>query len=151
MLNAETAENAEVEAEPMNRLSQELIGAAIEVHRELGPGLLESTYEHAFSRELTIRGIEHVRQYQVSLRYKGSTIEAGYRLDVLVDRCVVVELKAVEKMVPLFGIQLLTYLRLGGYPLGLLINFNVPKLVDGIERVSNLAPNLSPRTPRPPR
>ena len=127
----------------INELSHELIGAAIEVHRELGPGLLESAYEVAYSHELTLRNIPHVRQKLMPIAYKGVLIETGYRIDILAEDRVVVELKAVEKLIPLHGAQLITYLRLGKYPLGLLINFNVLKLVDGIERVSNNAPNLS--------
>lgn len=128
---------------PINDLSRELIGAAIEVHRELGPGLLESAYEGAYSHELTLRGIPHVRQKMMPVHYKGALIEAGYRLDLLADDRLVVELKAVEKLLPIHSAQLITYLRLGNYPLGLLMNFNSVKLVDGIERVSNHAPDLS--------
>lgn len=83
--------------------------------------------------------------------YKGITIKTGYRIDVITEEQIIIELKSVEKLIPLFSAQLLTYLRLGNLHLGLLINFNTPKLVDGIERVSNNAPSLSPRTPRPPR
>lgn len=128
---------------PINDLSHDLIGAAIEVHRELGPGLLESAYEGAYSHELTLRQIPHVRQKQMPVTYKGILIDAGYRIDILAEERVVVELKAVEKLMPIHSAQLMTYLRLGKYPLGLLMNFNVLKLVDGIERVSNNAPNLS--------
>lgn len=127
----------------INELSHDLIGAGIEVHRELGPGLLESAYEAAYSHELTLRGIPHVRQKQMPISYKGVPIDAGYRIDILADECLVVELKAVEKLLPIHGAQLITYLRLGNFPLGLLMNFNVMKLVDGIERVSNNAPDLS--------
>jgi GxxExxY protein len=128
---------------PINDLSHDLIGAAIEVHRELGPGLLESAYEGAYAHELTLRGIAHVRQIPMPVLYKGVQIETGYRLDVVADSRVVVELKAVEQLLPIHSAQLLTYLRLGNYALGLLINFNVRKLTDGLERVSNSAPNLS--------
>lgn len=127
----------------INDLSHELIGAGIEVHRLLGPGLLESAYEGAYSHELSLRGIPHVRQKQMPVIYKGVPIDTGYRIDILADDRVVVELKAVEKILPIHGAQLITYLRLGNFPLGLLMNFNVLKLVDGIERVSNNAPNLS--------
>ncbi len=128
---------------PINDLSHELIGAAIEVHRELGPGLLESAYEGAYSHELTLRQIPHVRQKVMPISYKGVIIDAGYRIDILAEERVVVELKAVEKLLPIHSAQLMTYLRLGKYSLGLLMNFNVLKLIDGIERVSNNAPNLS--------
>ena len=126
---------------PINELSHELIGAAIEVHRELGPGLLESAYEGAYSHELTLRSIPHVRQKLMPVTYKGVLIETGYRIDVLAEDRVVVELKAVEKLLPIHSAQLITYLRLGKYPLGLLMNFNALKLVEGIERVSHTAPN----------
>jgi len=129
--------------QPINDLSHDLIGAAIEVHRELGPGLLESAYEGAFSHELTLRGIPHICQKLMPIVYKGTVIETGYRIDVLADSRVVLELKAVERLLPIHAAQLLTYLRLGRWPLGLLVNFNVRKLVDGIERVSNDAPDLS--------
>jgi len=134
----------------INDLSHSLIGAAIEVHRELGPGLLESAYETAYSHELKLRGIAHVRQQVMPIVYKGVPLDSGYRIDILVDDRLVIELKSVEKLIPLFSTQVLTYLRLGGYQLGLLMNFNVPKLVDGIERISNNAQNLS-APPRPPR
>lgn len=127
----------------VNELSRDIIGAAIEVHRELGPGLLEAAYEAALSHELTLRRIPHERQKAVPAAYKGDALDTGYRLDLLVDQRVVIELKAVERLIPLYGTQVLTYLRLGGYSRGLLINFNVPKLVDGIERISNHAPDLS--------
>ncbi|HRG56603.1 MAG TPA: GxxExxY protein [Lacunisphaera sp.] len=128
---------------PINDLSHDLIGAAIEVHRELGPGLLESAYEGAYSHELTLRQIPHVRQKVMPISYKGVIVDAGYRIDILAEERVVVELKAVEKLLPIHSAQLMTYLRLGKYSLGLLMNFNVLKLIDGIERVSNNAPNLS--------
>lgn len=130
-------------ARSINDLSHELIGAAIEVHREIGPGLLESAYEGAYSHELTLRSIPHERQKLMPVLYKGVLIETGYRIDVVADQRIVVELKAVEKSLPIHRAQLLTYLRLGNYPLGLLMNFNSLKLIDGIERVSNHAPNLS--------
>jgi GxxExxY protein len=126
----------------LNDLSHELIGAAIEVHRELGPGLLESAYHGAYSHELFLRHIPHVSQRVMPVTYKGVTIETGYRLDILAADRVVVELKAVEKLLPIHSAQLLTYLRLGRLPLGLLLNFNVSRLTDGLERVSNHAPNL---------
>ena len=134
----------------INELSHSLIGAAIEVHRELGPGLLESAYETAYSYELKLRGIAHTRQQAMPIVYKGVPLDSGYRIDILAENRVIIELKTVEKLIPLFSTQVLTYLRLGGYPLGLLMNFNVPKLIDGIERISNHAPDLSapPRSPR---
>ena len=128
---------------PINELSHDLIGAAIEVHRELGPGLLESAYEGAYCHELTVLKIPHIRQKLMPVFYKGIVIETGYRIDVLADERIIIELKSVEKLIPIFSAQLLTYLRLAKLPLGLLINFNVRKLVEGIERVSNNAPDLS--------
>ena len=127
----------------INDLSHDLIGAAIEVHRELGPGLLESAYQGAYAHELTLRQIPHVCQKVMPVLYKGVLIETGYRIDILADDRVVVELKAVERLLPIHSAQLLTYLRLGHFPLGLLINFHVRKLTEGLERVSNDAPNLS--------
>lgn len=100
----------------INDLSHELIGAAIEVHRELGPGLLESAYEGAYSHELTLRDIPHVRQQLMPVYYKGVTIDAGYRIDILAENRVVVELKAIEKILPIHSAQRLTYLRLGNIP-----------------------------------
>lgn len=115
-------------------LTEKIIGAAIEVHRELGPGLLESAYEAALAHELTLRGIRHERQKEMPVRYKGFLIEVGYRLDLLVENQVIVELKAVTEMHPIFEAQLITYLRLSGHRVGLLINFNVPRLKDGLIR-----------------
>lgn len=129
--------------EPINDLSHELIGAAIEVHRALGPGLLESAYESALAHELTLRRIPHERQKAMPVVYKEAPIDVGYRIDLLVAEQIVVELKATEKLLPIHSAQLLTYLRLGRFSLGLLLNFNVSRLTDGIERVSNRAPNLS--------
>ena len=117
-----------------NELTQEIIGAAIEVHRALGPGLLESAYEDCFCAELALRGLPFERQVDMPLNYKGTEVHTGYRIDVLVADTVVVELKAVEKLLPLHEAQLLTYLKLGGWWVGLLINFNVPLLKDGLRR-----------------
>lgn len=114
-----------------------IIGAAIEVHRNLGPGLLESVYEECLARELADAGIEFSRQQQLPVMYKGKDIGCGYRLDFLVENLVVVELKAVEDVLPIHRSQVLTYLRLSGKWLGLLINFNVHRLVDGVTRLAN--------------
>lgn len=119
----------------INELTQETIGDAIEVHRALGPGLLESAYEECLCRELTIRNISFERQKPLPLEYKGFKLECGYRIDLLVARTVVVEVKAVEGLLPIHEAQLLTYLKLGGWKLGLLINFNVPVLKQGIKRL----------------
>lgn len=118
----------------VNELTYEIIGAAIEVHKLLGPGLLESTYRECLCRELALRGISFRREYGVPLHYKGTRLESGYRADLLVADLVVVEIKAVEVLAPVHEAQLLTYLRVGGWKVGLLINFNVAVLKDGIHR-----------------
>ncbi|MBK8524538.1 MAG: GxxExxY protein [Betaproteobacteria bacterium] len=116
-------------------LTEEIIGAAIEVHRALGPGLLESAYQECLCAELGLRDLRFVSQLVLPVEYKGLHVDAGYRLDLVVADKVVVELKAVERLLPLHEAQLLTYLRLGGYSTGLLLNFNVPVLKDGIRRM----------------
>jgi GxxExxY protein len=121
--------------EQSNALSKQIIGAAIEVHRLLGPGLLESTYEECLCREFDLRGIPFHRQVPVPVKYKGLSLECGYRLDLLVGDLVIVELKAVDKLQPIFDAQLLTYLRLTNLWLGLLINFNEVMLKDGLRRL----------------
>lgn len=118
----------------INALTYEVIGAAIEVHRTLGPGLLESFYRECLCRELSLRSIEFQRERGLPVQYKGIQLQCGYRLDLLVANLVVVELKAVEALAPIHDAQLLTYLRLGGWKVGLLINFNVVVLKDGIHR-----------------
>ena len=118
----------------INELTYEIIGAAIEVHRTLGPGLLESSYRECLCRELSLRNIEFQRERGLPVQYKGIQLACGYRLDVLVADVVVVEIKAVEALSPIHDAQLLTYLRLGGWEVGLLINFNVVVLKDGIRR-----------------
>ncbi len=119
----------------INDLTYEIIGAAIEVHRVIGPGLLESAYEECLCRELDLRNIPYRRQYPLPVVYKGLRLDAGYRLDVLVADQVVLELKAVEALAPIHEAQLLTYLKLGGWHVGLLINFNVTVLKNGIRRL----------------
>lgn len=118
----------------VNVLTKEIIGAAIEVHRHLGPGLLESAYQHCLSRELELRGIPHQCEYPLPLEYKGLQVKCGYRVDVLVADMVVIETKAIEAIAPVHEAQLLTYMRLGGWKVGLLINFNVLALKTGIRR-----------------
>jgi GxxExxY protein len=117
-----------------NVRSREVIGAAIEVHRALGPGFLESIYEESLCMELYDRGIPFVRQREVIIRYKGRDVGIG-RADLIIDDALIVELKAVDVLAPIHKAQLLSYLRSTGYPLGLLINFNVTTLRDGIRRV----------------
>ncbi len=115
-------------------LSSAIIGAAIRVHRELGPGLLESAYEACLAHEFACQGLPFKRQVALPVRYRGIEVDAGYRLDMVVADAVVLELKAVESLLPIHEAQLLTYLRLSGYSVGLLMNFNVPRLRDGIVR-----------------
>ena len=114
--------------------TEAIIGAAIEVHRELGPGLLESAYEECFCHELHLRSLNFQRQVELPLFYKGIKLDCGYRLDVIVEDIVVVELKAIEQILPIHQAQLMTYLRLTGKKVGLLINFNVAVLKNGIIR-----------------
>ncbi len=112
-----------------------MIGAAIEVHRELGPGLLESAYEECLAIELDEAGLSVQRQVELPLRYKGRDLDAGYRLDLVVDGQLIVELKSVERLLPIHDAQLLTYLRLSGIKTGLLLNFNTPVLFRGVKRL----------------
>lgn len=118
-----------------NILTEEVIHAAIEVHRHLGPGLLESLYEWCFVRELQLRGLGVVHQRKVTLTYKGGVREDLLRCDLLVESVILVELKAVEDVLPVHKAQLLSYMRLLDVPLGLLINFNRVRLVDGVSRL----------------
>jgi len=120
-----------------NLRSKEVIGAAIEVHRLLGPGLLESVYEECLCRELELRDVPFSRQVDLPVHYKGQELNKTFRLDVIVDEQVIVDLKAIQKLQPIDEAQLLTYLKLTGVWLGLIINFNVPLLRDGIKRMVN--------------
>jgi GxxExxY protein len=116
------------------QLTEQIIGAAIEVHRELGPGLLESAYEQCFCHELHLRDLAFQCQLDLPVMYKGLKLDCGYRLDVVVNDSIVIELKSVEQILPIHQAQLLTYLRLSGKKVGLLINFNVAVLKNGIIR-----------------
>ena len=116
------------------QLTEQIIGAAIEVHRELGPGLLESAYEECLCHELHIRNLSFVRQVNLPIQYKSIKLDCGYRLDILVENSVVIEVKSLEAILPVHQAQLLTYLRLSRLRIGLLINFNVPVLKNGIVR-----------------
>lgn len=118
-----------------DRLTHDIIGAGIEVHRLLGPGLLESTYERCLARELTLREHAVDRQVALPLHYKGVDIDEGYRIDLIVDRTVIVEVKAVESLHPVVSAQVLTYMKLTGLPRGLICNFHVPLFKDGIRRL----------------
>ena len=137
----------------VNELTEQIIGAAIEVHRRLGPGLLESAYQRCLARELTLRNIPYAFERPLAVEYKGLQLDCGYRIDLLVADLVVVEAKAVERLEKIHEARLLTYLRLGGWKVGLLINFNVPVLKDGIKRrVLGLQepPQSPPSSPSPP-
>lgn len=118
-----------------NEITESVIGAAIEVHKALGPGLLESAYEECLCHELSLRGLSFRRQVDLPVSYKGVKLDCGYRMDMLVDDSVILELKTVEKILRIHQAQLLTYLKLYGRSVGLLINFNVPVLKEGIKRM----------------
>lgn len=121
----------------LNAVTEQIIAAAIEVHRALGPGLLESAYESCLVYELVRRGFHVEQQKPMPVIYKEVQLDVGYRLDMLVEESVIVELKAVEQLLPIHEAQLLSYLKLSGYRVGLLINFNVPALKQGIRRLVN--------------
>lgn len=118
-------------------LTSEIIGAAIEVHKELGPGLLESTYERCLVHELSLRGIKTERQKVQPIIYKGLELDEGYRLDILVDHQIILELKVVDSLNDIHTAQLLTYLKLSDLRLGYLLNFNVTQMKQGIKRLVN--------------
>jgi len=122
--------------EEWNKISEVVLGAAIAVHRELGPGLLESAYEACLEYELLDRGVRVLRQKELSVVYRSVRIDCGYRIDLLVEDTIIVELKAVDKLLPIHEAQLMSYLKLSGRRLGLLINFNVKLLKDGIKRIA---------------
>ncbi|HEY8747372.1 MAG TPA: GxxExxY protein [Tepidisphaeraceae bacterium] len=118
----------------LDQITEAIIAAAIEVHRELGPGLLESSYQHCLRHELNLQNVPLRSELQLPIKYKGIILDCGYRVDLLVMESVVVEVKSVASLDRIHEAQLLTYLRLGGWKVGLLINFNVPLLKDGIKR-----------------
>ncbi|MFP4555857.1 MAG: GxxExxY protein [Bacteroidales bacterium] len=120
-----------------NILTEEVIAAAIDVHRELGPGLLESVYQSCFCEELSSRNISFVSQSKLPINYKGKKLNKDFIIDILIENKLIVELKAVEKILPVHEVQLVTYLKLSGKKLGLLINFNEPLLKNGIRRRIN--------------
>jgi GxxExxY protein len=128
-------------------LTKQIIGAAIEVHRALGPGLLESAYEECFCRELSLRGLQFERQRGIPVEYKGVKLDCGYRADIIVEASVILELKCVDAIAPIHEAQLLTYLKLTGLPVGLLFNFNVAVLKRGgiLRRALTLNSSASPR------
>lgn len=131
------------------QLTKKIIGAAVEVHRVVGPGLLESAYEECLCHELDAINLHFERQRPLPMVYKGRSLDCAYRLDVVVEEIVVLELKAVELLLPIHEAQLLTYLKLSHLPIGLLINFNVPILTQGIRRLiqtdTTSAISVSPR------
>jgi GxxExxY protein len=118
-----------------DELSNRIIGCALEVHRHLGPGLLESTYEQCLAHEFMIEGIPFRLQHPLPVEYKGVKLDCGYRIDLFVDDRIIVELKSVEKVLPIHQAQLLTYMKLADISIGLLINFNVKYLKNGIKRM----------------
>lgn len=137
--NDTTTQRGEVDA-GIEALAAAVLDGAFAVHRALGPGLLESVYEACLCHELTKRGIAHQRQVVLPVHYDGVVVEAGLRLDVLVNDRLILELKAVESLAPIHIAQILTYLKLTGHQLGLLLNFNTPQLKDGIRRVVLTSP-----------
>ena len=120
-----------------NEITEKIIGCAIKVHRTLGPGLLESTYEVCLVHELSKLGMKAIAQVTLPVVYDGIKLDAGYRIDILVENEVIVELKTVERILPVHEAQLLSYLKLSNKKLGLLINFNVARLTDGVRRLVN--------------
>lgn len=120
-----------------NNISESIIGAAIEVHRELGPGLLESVYEACMVKELVKRGLRVQSQVELPVIYKGEVVDKSFRVDLLVENHIIVELKSIDQLLPIHEVLLLTYLRLANEKLGLLINFNVSVLTKGIKRKIN--------------
>jgi len=120
-----------------NDLTEKIIGAAIEVHRHLGPGLLEAVYEECLCYELSQRGLRFQRQVHLPITYKGVKVESAYKMDLVVEDAIVIEIKAIEDMLPVHSAQLLTYLKSSNKRVGLLINFNVPVLRNGLKRIVN--------------
>ena len=131
------ARTESAEGVDLNGITHGIIAAAIEVHRRLGPGLLESAYRECVCYELSQMGLAFVREFHVPLSYKGLRLDCSYRIDLLVEDEIVVELKSVEQTLPVHSAQLLTYLKAAHKQVGLLINFNVPVLKDGIRRIVN--------------
>jgi GxxExxY protein len=141
-----TINRRDAETQSFNELTERVIGACIEIHRALGPGLLESAYEECLCYELSQAGIKFERQKPLPVHYKDVKLDCGYRLDLVVEGKIIIELKAVESLLPIHEAQLLTYLKLSGLTLGLLINFNVVMLKQGIKRiVNNFQDSASPR------
>ena len=127
--------NGSVNRQEGDPLTKEVIGCAIEVHKELGPGLLETVYEECLAYELTMKGLKYKRQVKLPVIYKNMELECGFRMDILIPGNLVIELKTVEKILLVHMAQVLTYLRLSGVKTGLIINFFTPKLINGIKRI----------------
>lgn len=130
----------------MEELTETVIGAGIRIHRALGPGLLESAYEECLCYELSKAGLKFVRQVPLPVHYEQVALDCGYRMDLVVEGILILELKTTEKLLPIHEAQLLIYLKLSGLALGFLINFNVPVLREGIRRIAN---NYSPSSALP--
>ena len=139
LLNAKTQSRKEnlVNRKELDRISNMVIGAAIEVHRELGPGLLESVYEHCLESELLSKGLKVERQVRLPVVYKGRELDKEFFIDLLIENELVIELKCVEILMPIHEVQLVTYLKLADKKIGLLMNFNVPQMIKGIKRKVN--------------
>jgi len=140
MITTENTESTEIdmsEREELNKITEGIIGAAIEVHRHLGPGLLESAYQAALAYELNQRGYKVEQQKPLPMTYKEIKLDAGYRLDILVNNKVIVEIKSSDAIAPIHDAQILSYLKLSGCKVGLLINFNVKLVKNGIKRFVN--------------
>ncbi len=128
---------------PLNNITDKIIGCAIEVHKGLGPGLLESAYEECLCYEFNQSGLKFERQVSLPVQYKGVKLNCGYRMDIVVENEVIVEIKAVEKLVPIHDAQLLSYLKMHNKKVGLLLNFHVPILKNGLKRIVNNLLNFS--------
>ena len=137
----------DTETQSFRKITEQVIGACIEIHRQLGPGLLESAYEECLCYELARLNIHFERQKPLPVKYKSVSLDCGYRLDLVIEGKIILELKTVEHLLPIHEAQLLTYLKLSGLTLGLLINFNVPVLKNGIKRIANnfIDSSASPR------
>jgi GxxExxY protein len=127
----------DAETQSFRKITEQVIGACIEIHKHLGPGLLESIYEECLCYELSVLGLKFERQKPLHVKYKSVNLDCGYRLDLVIEDKIILELKTVEHLLPIHEAQLLTYLKLSGLTLGLLINFNVPVLKNGVKRIAN--------------
>ena len=134
-MNREEREGREVLAPELRAATRSIVDSGLQVHRALGPGLLESAYEHCLFHELTSRGHRVRRQVVMPIEYQGATLDAGYRLDLLVEEAVIIEIKAIDTLTPVHMAQMITYLRLSGCPIGFLMNFNVVLFKQGLRRV----------------